>query len=255
MSNFIAYLKTESFRKTLLAMVGTVFGILLIAFFFLRFYTKHGEGMNVPSLKGKSIEEATSILENLGLRYELDSVYIMDKPPGFVIEQNPDPETFVKDNRTIYLTVNTSKAPNVNFPEIEFKTLREAKAIIEGYGLKLGDTSYRADVSRDVVLEALFGGSKIRFGESIPRGSRIDFVLGDGRGNEEIAIPNLIGLTKDEALFSLKGSMLNLGSVVFEGPITDSTTAIIVRQSPFMVDSLSKVKIGTPIHIVLSNKQ
>ncbi len=255
MSSFIAYLKTKSFRTNLIAALGTVFGILLIAFFSLRFYTKHGEGMNVPNLKGKSINEAVSILENLNLRYELDSVYIMDKPPGLVIEQNPDPETFVKDNRTIYLTVNTSKAPNVNFPDIEFKTLREAKAIIEGYGLKLGDTSYKPDVSRDVVLAALFGGLNIQSGESLPRGSRIDFVLGDGRGSEEVDIPNLIGLTADEARFSLKGAMLSLGSIVYEGPITDSTNAVIIRQSPFIVDSLSKVKIGTPIHIVVSNKQ
>ncbi|RZJ54838.1 MAG: PASTA domain-containing protein, partial [Flavobacterium sp.] len=180
----------------------------LVAFFSLRFYTKHGEGLNVPALKGLSIEQAVIKLEELGLRYELDSVYIMDKPPGLVIEQDPDAGTFVKDNRTIYLTINTSKTPNVNFPEVEFKTLREAQAIIEGYGLKLGDTTYKPDVSRDVVLETMFGGQPIRTGETLPRGSRIDFVLGDGRGNEEVEIPNLIGLTQSEAKFSLKGSIV-----------------------------------------------
>ncbi|RZK11013.1 MAG: PASTA domain-containing protein, partial [Flavobacterium sp.] len=84
--------------NNLFTALGTVAAILLIAFFSLRYYTKHGEGMNVPDLKGKSIEEAVTILEDLGLRYELDSVYIMDRTPGIVIEQNPDPETFVKDN-------------------------------------------------------------------------------------------------------------------------------------------------------------
>lgn len=254
MSSFIAYLKTKSFRNTILAALGTVFGILLIAFFSLRFYTKHGEGMNVPDLKGRSIEQAVSTLEDLGLRYELDSVYIMDKPPGMVIEQNPNPGTFVKENRTIYLTVNTSKAPNVNFPDVEFKTFREARAIIEGFGLKLGDTSYKADVSLDVVLLARFGGTEIKKGESLPRGSRIDFVLGDGRGSEEVEIPDLVGLTEDEARFSLKGSNLVMGSVVYEGKVTDSANAVIIRQTPFAIDTLTKVKIGTPIHVVLSNQ-
>ena len=255
MRDFIAYLKTNSFRNNLLAALGTVTALVLIAFFSLRFYTKHGEGLNVPALKGLSVEQAVAKLESLGLHYELDSVYIMDKPPGMVVEQDPDADTFVKDNRTIYLTVNTSKAPNVNFPEVEFKTLREAQAILEGFGLKMGDTSYKADVSRDVVLETLFGGQSIKTGEVLPRGSRIDLVLGDGRGNEEVEIPNLIGLTQGEAKFSLRGSMLTLGTVTYEGPVTDSANATIVRQLPNNIDSLVKVKIGTPINIILSNQK
>ncbi|RZL17601.1 MAG: PASTA domain-containing protein [Pedobacter sp.] len=255
MSKFFAYLRTRSFRNNLLAAIATVVGILLIAFFSLRFYTKHGEGLNVPNLKGMQIEQAVEKLEELGLRYELDSVYIMDKPPGIVVEQDPDPETFVKDNRTIYLTVNTSKAPNVNFPDVEFKTLREAQAIIEGFGLKLGDTTYKPDVSRDVVLETLFGGQPISKGEVLPRGSRISFVLGDGRGSEEVDIPNLVGLTQSEAKFSLKGSMLVLGQIMYEGNITDSANAVIIRQTPIVSDTLTKVKIGTPINIILSNQK
>lgn len=255
MRDFLAYLKTKSFRHNLFAALGTVTLLVLIAFFSLRFYTKHGEGLNVPSLKGLSVEQAVAKLEELGLRYELDSVYIMDKPPGMVVEQDPDPETFVKDNRTIYLTVNTSKAPNVNFPDVEFKTLREAQAILEGFGLKMGDTTYKADVSRDVVLETLFGGQTIRAGEPIPRGSRIDVILGDGRGNEEVEIPSLVGLTQSEARFSLKGSMLILGTVGYEGTITDSANAVIIRQTPAIADSLTKVKIGTAINIILSNQK
>jgi len=110
-------------------------------------------------------------------------------------------------------------------------------------------------VSRDVVLQATFGGQVLKAGESLPKGSRIDLVLGDGKGNEEVEIPSLIGLTKDEALFALRnGAMLNLGIISYEGNITDSTTAVVVRQDPFATDSLIKVKIGTPVNITLSNK-
>lgn len=255
MSKFIDYLKTKSFRNNFLAAIITVITLLLIAFFSLRFYTKHGEGLDVPSLKGLSFTQAVSKLEDLGLRYQVDSVYIMDKPAGVVIDQDPDAGTFVKDNRTIYLTINTAQAPNVKFPEVVFKSLREVQALIESFGLRLGDTTYKPDVSRDVVLEAKFGGQPIRVGESLPKGSRIDLVLGDGRGDEEVEIPTLIGLTRDEALFALKGSMLTLGQVVYEGAITDTANATIIRQLPMMTDSLSKVKIGTPINIVLSNSQ
>jgi len=255
MSNFTEYLKTKSFRRNLIAAICTFFGLLLIAFFSLRYYTKHGDGLNVPNLRGLKIEDAISKLEGLGLRYEIDSVYIQDQPPGIVTDQDPDPETFVKDNRTIYLTINTNQAPNVRFPDIEMKSLREAKSIIESYGLKLGDTTYKPDVARDVVLEVLFGGQQIRPGESLPKGSRISLVLGDGRGSEEVELPNLTGLTIDEAKFSLKGAMLTIGSITYEGEITDTANAVIISQFPLAADSVTKVRIGTPINITLSNKQ
>ncbi|MDQ7949149.1 MAG: PASTA domain-containing protein [Pedobacter sp.] len=255
MGNFTEYLKTKSFRNNLLAAICTVIGILLIAFFSLRFYTKHGEGLNVPELKGLTLSQAVSKLEDLGLRYEIDSVYVMDKPPGIVTDQDPDANTFVKGNRTIYLTINTAQAPNVKFPDIETKSLREAQAILESYRLKLGDTTYKADVARDVVLEAYFGGQLIRTGEVLPTGSRINLILGDGRGNEEVELPNLTGLTLDEAKFSLKGAMLSIGQITYDGPITDSANAVIITQFPLVSDSTSKVKIGTPINITLSNKK
>lgn len=255
MGKFISYLKTKSFRNNLIAAVITVAVILFIAFFSLRYYTKHGQGLNVPALKGLSFAQAVSKLEELGLRYEVDSVYIMDTPPGTVIDQDPNPNTFVKGNRTIYLTVSMNTAPDVKFPDVEFKSLRQAQAIIESFGLKLGDTTYKADVARDIVLEALFGGSPIKSGQMIPKGSRIDFVLSDGTGNEEVDIPSLIGLTREEAVFVLRnGASLNLGMITYEGTITDSATAVIVRQEPFATDSLTKIKKGTPVNIILSNK-
>lgn len=255
MGNFIAYLKTKSFRNNLIGAISTVVVLLLIAFFSLRYYTKHGEGLDVPGVKGLSIGDAVNKLEALGLRYEIDSVYIMDKPSGIVTDQDPDAGTFVKGNRTIYLTVNAATAPNVKFPDIEFKSLREAQAILESYRLRLGDTTYKPDVSRDVVLEAFFGGQPIHAGETLPTGSRINLTLGDGRGSEEVDLPNLIGFTIDEAKFSLRGAMLSLGTVSWDGPVTDSANAVIVLQYPMVTDSLTKVKIGTPINITLTNKK
>ncbi|SFH25025.1 PASTA domain-containing protein [Pedobacter insulae] len=255
MSNFFAYLKTRSFRNNLIAALCTVAAILLIAFFSLRYYTKHGEGMDVPTVKGLTISQAISKLEEMGLRYEIDSVYIMDKPPGVVTDQDPDAGTFVKQNRTIYLTINATQAPNVKFPDIEFKSLREAQAMLESYRLKVGDTTYKPDVSRDVVLEAFFGGQPIKAGEVLPTGSRINLTLGDGRGNEEVELPNLIGITLDEARFSLKGSMLNLGAISSDGIITDTATAVIIAQFPSTADSLIKVKIGSPVSVTISNKK
>lgn len=254
MSKFFAYLRTDTFRRNLLIAIGSVTGFLLIIFFSLRFYTRHGESIAVPQLKGLSVENAIELLESAGFRYQVDSVYQVNKQPGMVVEQDPDPGTSVKHNRTIYLTIITRSAPNVGFPDIVTLTFLEAKAILNNYGLKVGDTTYVSDIARDRVLEVSFAGRPLKKGQEIPKGSRVDLVLGDGKGASEVDLPDLTGLTLSEAIFSLKGSSLELGTVMYEGAVTDSASAKVIRQIPALTDSLTKVSIGTPVDVVLSNE-
>jgi eukaryotic-like serine/threonine-protein kinase len=254
MGKFFTYLQTSTFRKNLIIAILSVLAFLLVIFFSLGIYTRHGQGLPVPNLKGMNVEEAIRLLEDQGLRYQVDSVYQVDKAPGTVIEQDPDPNTNVKVRRTIYLTIITRSAPFIKFPEIEGKTFLEARAILNNFGLKLGDTSYVSDVARDVVLEVNTGGKKIRPGDDLPKGSRINLVLADGLGASEVDIPNLISLTLNEALFALKGSSLSLGSVSYYGTVTDSSNAKVIKQMPALSDTLNKVSIGTRIDVVLSNQ-
>ncbi|HCN85177.1 MAG TPA: serine/threonine protein kinase, partial [Sphingobacteriaceae bacterium] len=177
-----------------------------------------------------------------------------DKPPGTIIEQDPDPNTNVKTNRTIYLTVITNLAPNVNLPDIVEKTFLEVQVILSNYGLKVGDTIYRSDIARDRVLDATFAGQSIRKGELIPKGSRINLVLGDGKGSSEVDLPDLTGLTLGDARFALRGASLNLGNISFQGPVKDSASAIIIRQMPALSDTLTKVSIGSRIDVIIEQK-
>ena len=254
MSKFFSYLRTRTFRKNLLIAIVSIFAFLLIIFYSLNFYTRHGEGLPVPKLKGLSVEEAISLLESKGFRYQIDSVYLIDKEPGMVVEQDPDANTNVKINRTIYLTIITRLAPNINFPDIDGKTFLEARSILNNYGLKLGDTTYTSDVARDVVLSISFKGRAILAEQQIPKGSKVNLVLGDGMGASEVDIPNLLGLDLNEARLSLLGSSLQLGMVSYEGTVIDTIGARITKQIPAPTDSLSKVSIGSRIDIVLSNQ-
>ena len=250
MNKLIEYLRTKTFRKNLLIAIGSVVAFLIFIFYSLGFYTHHGEGMPVPKLKGLPIAKAIQLLEEQGLRYQInDSIYLIDQPPGVVVEQDPDPNTNVKANRTIYLIV-TRDAPNIKFPDIEGRTFLEVSSILNNYQLKIGDTTYRSDVARDVILEAELGGIIIRKGQQIPKGSSIDLILGDGLGASEVDIPNLFGLNLNEARMALLGSSLILGNISFEGSI-DTVNSKIIRQFPAISDTLNKVSIGTPIDIVL----
>ncbi|WDF57146.1 PASTA domain-containing protein [Mucilaginibacter sp. KACC 22063] len=252
MSKFWAYLKTNSFRNNFLAAIGSVVLILLIAYFSLGYYTRHGEGAPVPKLKGLSIERASDMLSQQGFKYQVDSVYVLDQAPGTVIEQDPDAGTNVKSGRTIYLTVVTRLAPNIALPDISQSTYREAIATLTNFGLKIGDTTYRSDIARDRILEIRFGGQVIKPGTKLPKGSKIDLVLGDGAGASEVNIPDLVNLDLDAAKFSIKGAGLTIGTITYQGAISDSTNLVVVSQFPAKTDSLSKTSIGTRINLTVS---
>ncbi|WP_114937807.1 PASTA domain-containing protein [Mucilaginibacter endophyticus] len=252
MSKFGAYLKSKSFRNNLLMAIVTMIAIVLIAFFSLGYYTRHGSGIPVPKLKGLTIDKAMDILKEQGFGYKIDSVYVQDVAPGTIVEQDPDPGTNVKENRVIYLTMVTLQAPNVALPDLEQSNYREAIATISNYGLKVGDTTYRSDIARDRILEVRFGGQVIKPGTKIPKGSRIDLVLGDGEGASEVEIPELVNLDLDAARFAIKGAGLTVGIITYQGTITDSTNVVVVSQYPMKTDSLSKTSIGTRINLTVS---
>jgi beta-lactam-binding protein with PASTA domain len=251
MSKFWAYVKTKQFRNNLLMAIGSVLLLVLIVFFSLGFYTRHGSGIPVPQLKGMPVEKAINLLTDQGFEYKVDSIYSLDQPPGAVVEQDPDAGTNVKENRTIYLIVVTRLARNVPLPDLEPYTYREAVAIISNYGLKVGDTTSRPDIANHI-LEVRFGGVVIKPGTKLPQGSKIDLVIGNGAGPSEVDIPELVNQTLEEAKFAIKGAQLTVGTITYQGAITDTNSAVVVAISPMKTDSVSKVSIGTRINLTVT---
>jgi beta-lactam-binding protein with PASTA domain len=252
MNKFLLYLRTDTFRKNLLIAVGSVLAFLIIAYFTLDIYTRHGESMPVPKLIGMQAEKAIEILDSNGFSYSVDTIYQADQPPGMVVQQDPDPNTNVKKGRTIYLTVITRTAPNVGFPDIVDKTFVEVQSILNAAGLKVGDTVYAPDIARDRVLDAKIAGQSLQQGETVPKGSRISLILGDGKGNSTVDVPDLTGLTLSDAAFALKGASLAIGNKFWQGTVKDSANAVIIMQIPAASDT-TKVPTGSKIDITLSS--
>jgi len=251
MSKFLLYLKTDTFRKNLIAALVVILLFFLGVYFGLKMYTKHGVAIEVPQVEGLHIGQAIALLDKSDLEYHVDSVYQLDKQPGMVIEQDPESKSHVKTGRTIYLTIITQVAPEVAFPEIIDKTFIEASAILRNQSLKIGDTVYIADIARDVVLDVKFAGQPLKAGRLVPKGSKITVVLGNGQGANEVEVPNLIGLTVDEAKFALIGLGLNLGNVSYSTEVSDSLSGKIIGQQPDTTAGL--ISIGTAVNLTLSN--
>jgi beta-lactam-binding protein with PASTA domain len=251
MSKFWAYLKTRSFRNTFFAAIGSILLLLFIAYFSLDYYTRHGSGVPVPTLKGLSVDRAIQTLTDQGFGYQIDSVYVQDEPPGTIVEQDPDAGTNVKANRIIYLTMVTRLSPPVALPDLTDENYMEAVATLSNFGLKVGDTTTKADIANHI-LEVHFSGQVIKPGTKIPKGSKVDLVIGNGAGASEVDVPDLMNQDLDAAKFAIKGAGLTIGTITYEGSVTDSSNVVVTAQSPAKTDSVTKVSLGTPINLTVS---
>lgn len=215
--------------------------------------TRHGEAMTVPDITGLSIDDAIPILEAKHLKYVItDSLFFEDKPKNSVLDQNPSPQSKVKEGRIIYLVLNSTKAPLVNMPNLIDVSLRQAQVMLHSLGLKAGKLIYRPDIAKNVVLQQQYNHADIAAGEKIPKGSTVDLVLGDGLGQGDVSLPDLTGLSLEEARNLLTSSTLNMGSVVYQGIIKDSSSARVFKQTPVYSDG---VMVGSGQSVDLFLKQ
>jgi eukaryotic-like serine/threonine-protein kinase len=242
-----------NFFAIVLTLALFVFGSIII----LNGYTKHGQTITVPDLSGKRLGDVKKQLESRKLAFEVvDSSYSDRVMPLTVIDQNPKPGSKVKEERTIYLTINALNPPKVKMPDLRDASLKQAQLELESYGLKIGKLSYKPDLALNAVLDQQIKGKSIPPGTMIAKGSRIDLVVGDGLGQTEIEVPNLVGLTLAEAKFVLDGVGLNLGSVVTDNTVgTDASDAYVYKQVPDPTDPVNTIKQGEPVDVFVSFDQ
>ena len=210
--------------------------IVLVLFVFtlsLNWITKHGESSTVPAVTGKKLADAEDMLDNKGFQLIVqDSVYYDSIPPGLILKQVPEADEVVKINRTVYVTINRFIAPDVEMPAISGYSYRNAEMILKNLGLKVGDTSSRPDFAKNTVLEAIYNGRPITTGTKIKMGSTIDLVLGRGVSNEFIPVPDLVGMTFEEAKALLDAQGLILGAAPPNADVVDKEAAYVFKQVP-----------------------
>jgi len=208
--------------KKILITLSVIFGlsILLGALFlkvYLPMYTNHGETVSVPNLSGYTFDEGVTFLENSGLQYEIsiDSSFSMEEKPLAILKQIPEAESQVKRGRRIYLTLNARNPPMLKMPNLVNTLLKNSQEILSNMGLERGEIVYIPDIGINVVLGQRYQGVDIKEGAEIPKGAKIDLMVGDGNGNQILTVPNLIGLDEIDAEFLILGSSLRIGEKYF----------------------------------------
>ncbi|MDO6598219.1 PASTA domain-containing protein [Oceanihabitans sp. 2_MG-2023] len=173
--------------KTFLKQLGLAFlAIAVLTFLMLRwlsYTTNHGDFETVPELKGKSIDVAEIELKENNLVMQIqDSANFNPKYPKFsVIDQDPPSGEKVKENRKIYLTLNPSGYRKIQVPDLRERTYRQAKPMLEALGFTIGKKTYIDYLGKDEVVKLSFEGKTLKAGDLLPKTSKIDVVLGNGK--------------------------------------------------------------------------
>ena len=246
-------------NKILLYNILIALAVIVVLLFIiqsgLQTYTRHEQSVTVPDVRGIAFEEVKGILNKKNLDWQIiDSVFDKTKPALSVVDQNPKANSKVKEGRTIYVTINATKAPTTELPDlIGRSSLKYAKMQLESYGLKVGELIYKPDPHLNAVIGMLVNGKNVTKKMRVPQGTVIDVVLGDGLGNSRVSVPYLIGLHLEEAMFKLRGYSMNDGAVIAEEGITDTLNAIIYKQIPAYGEGHS-MRIGESIDLFVAKE-
>jgi len=180
---FLKFLTSKVFVKQLIIAAIAILVISFLALRWLKSTTNHGEFVKVPDLKGTSVETAKIKLKDRDLDLVLqDSAnYNPDYPKYAVIDQEPKANAQVKENRKIYLTINPSGYRKIAVPDILKRTYRQAKPTLEALGFQVGEITYKNALGEGV-MQMTHQNRIINPGELLPKTSKIDLIIGNGKG-------------------------------------------------------------------------
>lgn len=179
MKGFFAFIKSKQFFIHASFAFVSVFAVLWILVKMMNSYTQHGESVEVPDFKGKTIKELENFVTGKDIRFQvIDSIYAPKEKPGIVLRQDPETKTRVKRNRTVYLYVNGMQPPKLVMPKLIDRSERQAILMIESYGLKVGKITQVAGDCNGCVLGQFVKGKAIESGALVKKGTAIDITIG-----------------------------------------------------------------------------
>lgn len=184
----------------------------------------------VPSVVGKQLDEAQSILSSYELEASVTEQYSSEYAAGVVISQDPSEGAQRKSGDTVGLVVSLGdEAISV---DVAGKSEKDARSALEKLGLKVAGTrEENSDSIREgyvIRVEKQDGSGEFHRGDSV--------ILIVSKGVETASVPSVLNQTREEAISSLE-------SAGFYVSITEKTITVKSSEAATLevVDGQSRV--------------
>ena len=203
--------------------------------------------LKVPDLKGLSYNEAKTLLSEMGLQIskgdEVDSDSISE---GLIASQYPAAKT--KADKGDIITVNISRGKkDAVIPKLvgtKFTSENDISEILSKYGYKLGKVSYEEsyETPGTIIKQSPDAGT------TAEKKTTVDIVI--SKAKSKATVPNLTGMTYDQAESALQSLGFSIGRVT-EEENNGFTAGTVFKQYPA---ANSEYQTGSTVDIWIAKK-
>jgi serine/threonine-protein kinase len=197
----------------------------------------------VPSLTGRSVNQATAALAEAGLALKVEEARRSDPkvPAGQILTQDPQAGVRTRRQRSVKVWVSAGPRSNI-LPAFIGESERTAQLRVEQDGLELAGISEirSADYPADVVVAQTPPPSSA--------GGRVSLLVNRGQRTATYVMPDLIGVNGDRAADLLRNHGFR-ASVVGDHPYPGVPGGVVLRQNP---QAGFQIAPGEPISLEVS---
>ena len=190
---------------------------ILIFLFFekiaMPIYIRKGNSIRLINVRGKILDRGINELKISGFNgVVFDTVYTSNIEPQTIIDQYPPSGQKVKKGRTIRLKIARPEKM-IDVPSLVGQSKRSAEIKIQQLGLKI-DTiyvEYNPDYPKGTVAWQF-----PKSGDQIRKGFGLQITISEGLPPDFYQVPQLFGLSLNNAKKKLDNSRLKLGKVTYQ---------------------------------------
>lgn len=226
-------------------LLAVLIGGVYFAYNKLNEFFNRGGTVIVPDFRGKHIVEVMKSkpagLEVVRRDEKFDDRHAKDH----VIAQFPEPGTVVKPGKQVLLSISLG-LQKVSVPELAGSSQREVDVALMNSQLSAGDRAY---VYSDKIAPDRIVGQSPLPSEEYGVNKEVDLLISLGRKPEILVLPNLVGVSMDEAKNRLKAWGLNFGRI-FSRPDANREKFQIISTSPAPYSQLRR---GEVVSLLVSS--
>ena len=261
LKSILEVLKVKRLWIHVLAIAAAILLSIFIVSWWLGSYTHHGQELVMPDYIGTQLDKAQIHAEDKTFEIIVtDSLFIVGKSGGEILNQTPTADSKVKEGRKIFVTVSKHDAdqiPVAKLPILYGKNYeRKKKELKQGYELKSKVVDYSYDPGpANHILSVIYNGDTIitkngrKNDVSLEKGGTLEFILSK-KGEGQLDIPDLLCMTYREARFLLESYEVDV-QVFEDGGITNLESSYVWRQTP-SYSSDGKIRMGSLIELYVT---
>ncbi len=203
----------------------------------------HGREVTMPNLVGKSVSEASQMLQSRGLVLRVADRIYSDQPINVVVRQTPTAGLLMKVSQQAHVVLSLGQK-QLEIPSLEGNTLRASRIELLREGLQVGEVS-TVSLGNETPETVVLQNPKQGRNAATPR---VDVLIAGIPREASYVMPYLIGLSESEAQRRLDLAKLHRKVNYLSAPQWPRAT--VIDQSPL---AGTRIGVSTEVELTVAN--